>query len=192
MSPVAAQSAPELLRGVGEDGVEYVIRPFRWTLEAAERYVKEFIRYKIFADDVPHTVDGFLTTMVGSHALWFEMVVAATGENVGFMYLTDLIPSLTEKRFVSATFHAVTWDAKAAPRLELVRRFITGIFKLLGLHRLQSVVPLSKGGAIRVLHRLGFKDEGIIREPIRYGGVWYGVLLLSILESEANNGNGAQ
>jgi RimJ/RimL family protein N-acetyltransferase len=168
---------------VGEDDVEYIIRPFKWTLEAVEKYLQEFVRFNIFTDDVPHTSDGFLATMGGA-TLWFEMVKAETEENVAFLYLTDFIPSLTEKRFISATFHAVTWDAKAAPRRELVRRFLKEMFRRFKLHRIQAAVPLSRGGAIRTLHRLGFQDEGVMREPVRYGGSWYGVLLMSILENE--------
>jgi RimJ/RimL family protein N-acetyltransferase len=151
-----------------------------------ERYLQEFVRFHIFTDDVPKTVEAFLTTLNGS--LWFEMVPQGTDENVGFMYLTDFIPSLTEKRFLSATFHAVTWDAKAAPRRQLARQFIREMFRRFHLHRLQAAVPLNRGGAIRTLKKIGFKDEGIMRDAVRYNGTWYGVLLLSILEQEVSNG----
>lgn len=190
MSAVAPPLAPELFHGVGGDEVTYAVRPFQWTLEKAEKYYKEFERYRIFSDDVPHNVDGFLATMMGSSCLWFEMVNMETEENVGFMYLTDFVPSLTEKRFLSATFHAVTWDAKGGPRIGLAKQFIKEMFKQLGLHRLQAAVPLTKGGAMRMLRRLGFKDEGVMREPIRYGGNWVSILLLSILETEVLDGTG--
>lgn len=191
MSTLAVQQAPELFRGTGKDGIEYAVRPFRWSLEMAEKYFQKFMQYRIFTDDVPPTVDGFLNTMVGSHSLWFEMVNVETDENVAFLYLTDFVPSLSEKRFISATFHAVTWDARAAPRLELAKRFIKEVFRQFGFHRLQAAVPLNKGGAIRTLHRLGFQDEGVMREPIRYQGQWFGILLMSILEGEVLHGYGS-
>lgn len=177
------QSQPELFRGTGLDNQEYRVIPFEWTLEKAERYCKEFTKHKIFSDDVPRDLDSFLTTMLSSNSLWFE-VVGQDGENYGFMYLTEFIPSLTEKRFISATFHAVTWDGKAAPRIEIAKEFIRRMFRTFRLHRLAAVIPLPKGGAIRMVKRMGFKEEGVIREAMRYGGQWVNHLLLSVLESE--------
>jgi L-amino acid N-acyltransferase YncA len=189
MSVSAVQPAPELFKAFGEDGIEYSVRPFRWTFDRAEQYFREFVKYHIFTDDVPKTIEAFLATM--GNSIWFEMVNEATEEGVAFMYLTDFQPSLTEKRFLSATFHAVTWDAKAAPRRGIAQRFIQEMFTRFKLHRMQAAVPLNKGGAIRTLHKMGFKDEGVMRQSVRYGGKWFDVLLLSILEHEVSNGNGS-
>lgn len=186
MSSLAVRSAPEIFRCVGMDGIEYVVRPYQWSLERMEKYFKEFERFKIFTDDVPKTVEGFMATMMGS--LWFECVNSLTDENVGFMYLMDFMPSQTEKRFLSATFHAITWDAKAAPRLQVGKDFIRWAFHQFKLHRLMVLVPLTKGGAIRMIRRLGFKDEGVMREAMRYGGIWVGILILSMLEGEVQSG----
>lgn len=191
MLAVADQLAPELLRGRGDDGVEYIIRPFHWNLEKVDQYLERFIRFNIFTDNIPKTEQGFIATMVGSQSIWFEMVKAETEENVAFLYLSDFVTSLTEKRFISATFHAVTWDAKAAPRRELARQFLACMFRQFKLHRIQAAVPLNRAGAIRTLKRMGFQEEGVMREAVRYYGQWFDVLLMSILEGEVSNGRAA-
>lgn len=181
---LALQLPNEILHEFGTDGVDYIIRPYQWDLASAEKYLGEFIRCKLISDTVPKDLDGFLVSMVGSKTLWFEAVNSYTGENVGFFYLTDLIPSHTEKRFVSATFHAVVWDGKAHSRIGVGKAFIKRVFEMFRLHRLQAIIPLNRGGAIRNLKRLGFKDEGVLREAVAYNGDWFSVLILSILEGE--------
>lgn len=186
MSHPAAVLPLELLRETGEDGVEYIIRPFRWSLEQTEYYYSRFKSYHIFSDDIPDSPESFIAYVGLTGTLWFEGVRADTEENVGFVYLTDMQPSWNEKRFLSAFFHAVTWDAKAAWRQAVAKAFIRRVFKVFGLHRLQAAVPMKYGGAIRTLKKLGFVEEGRLVEARRYDGIWFDVLLLSILEGELN------
>ena len=183
---MAVSSQLEWFRETGADGVEYVVRPFEWTLTEAEKYSETFAKFRIFVDDVAKDLNGFLASMMGSRSLWFEVAEAVTGEHVGFIYLTDLVPSGTERRMVSATFHATVWDANATSRLGVAKRFIRELFRSLRLHRLVAIVPLNKGGAIRVMKRLGFKQEGVLRQVVRYNGAWYSALLLSVLEDEVS------
>lgn len=178
---------PEFVQGRGDDGVLYTIRPFTWSIEAAERFFPIIRNFGIFSDDIEPTVDGFLRFIVGNHSLWFE-TINEKDENVGFIYLTDLLTSRTEKRILNATFHAVTWDAKAAPRRVIAEQFIRKIFQVLKLHRLTALIPMKFAGAIRTAKKIGFKDEGVLRSFRRYNGIWFNVLVLSILETEVNNG----
>lgn len=181
------EQLPEFVQGVGDDGVVYTIRPFTWTVEMAEKFFPIIHSFGILSDDVPDSVEGFLTYIVGSHSLWFE-IVNEKDENVGFLYISDLLKSYTEPRFINATFHAITWDAKAAPRRVIAEKFIRKIFGVLRLHRLTAMIPAKFTGAIRTAKKLGFKDEGRFRALRRYKNVWFDVIVLSILESEINNG----
>lgn len=176
----------EFLRETGEDGIQYIIRPFEWSLDAAEMYYRRFQGYHIFSDDIPKTPESFIAYVGLAGTLWFEGVRADTEENVGFVYLTDMQPSWTDKRFLSAFFHAVTWDAKAAWRQAVAKAFIRRVFKVFGLHRLQAAVPMKYGGAMRTLKKLGFVEEGRLVKARKYDGVWFDVLLLSIVEDELN------
>lgn len=182
----------ELLRATGSDGVEYKIRPFEWNLTKVEDYYRRFEKYHIFSDDIPKSPESFMAYVGLAGTIWFEAIRCSDGENVGLLYLTDLRPSWVEKRYISAFFHAITWDAKAAKRLPVARAFIKAVFALFGLHRLESAVPLKYGGAIRTLKRLGFKEEGVLREARKYDGKWFGVLMLSILDHEVSNGGPGQ
>ncbi len=187
LQPVV-QSSVELLRMTGDDGIEYVVAPFEWSLEKAEKYYPWFQKFGIFSDDVPPNVEGFLGYTAAARTLWFEVTRSDTGENVGFMYLSDLMASWTDHRYLSASWHSIVWDAHAAYRRNVAREFIKVIFRLFRLHRLNASIPLKFGGVIRNAKKLGFKEEGVLRESRRYKGVWYGVLVLSILESELDNG----
>jgi L-amino acid N-acyltransferase YncA len=178
----------EIVRVTGTDGISYSVRLYEWTLEKAEKYASEFFRVGIFTDDVPNNVNGFLRYLGQAGTIWFETVETESGKHIGFMYVSDLLPSWTERRFLSATWHAVVWDARAAPRREVAAAFIREIFKLLKLHRLAVSIPLKFGGAIRNSKLLGFKEDGVVRSVRRYKGEWYNVLLMSILEDEVTNG----
>lgn len=189
MSRPAVAQQLEFVRATGEDGIEYIIRPFEWSLERVESYYHRFKSYHIFSDDIPDTSEAFITYVGLAGTLWFEGVRADTEENVGFVYLSDMQPSWNEKRYLSAFFHAVTWDAKAAHRRAVAKAFIRQVFKVFRLHRLQAAVPAKYGGAIRTLKKLGFADEGRLRKARKYDGVWFDVILLAMLEGEGN-GNG--
>jgi hypothetical protein len=178
---------PEFVKGLGDDGVEYTIQPFNWDVDKACHYYPLIKGFGIHSDDIPDSVEGFLTYVVAARSLWFE-VLNDKGENVGFIYLSDLLKSFTENRYINATFHAITWDAKAAPRRVIAGKFIRKIFEVLRLHRLTAMIPAKFTGAIRTAKKLGFKDEGRLRAFRRYNNVWFDVIVLSILESEVDRG----
>lgn len=165
------------------DGRVYKIRPMAWDLEEIEKAWKRWKNYEILSDDVPSTLDGFTIYVTGNGAIWFE-VVDEQGDQVGLVYLSELIPSLTTGRYISCQFHATIWDAKIGPRIELARAFIIRIIQVFGFHRIQCEIPLRFGGAIRVMKRIGFKEEGILRSARRYHGEWYNVLLFGLIENE--------
>ena len=168
---------------VCSDGKEYAIKPMAWDLSAVERVWSTWKDFEIFSDDLPSTIDGFTYFVTASGAVWFE-VVDSEGKQVGLVYLTELIPSMTSGKYISAQFHATMWDAKAAPRLELARAFLLKAFRTLGFHRMQCEIPLRFGGAIRVMKKIGFQQEGMLRGARRYRGQWYNVLVLGLLEDE--------
>lgn len=165
------------------DGRVYQIRPMAWDLDAIQRVWDRWKLFEILSDDIPPTIDGFTYFVTGGGSVWFE-VVNDQDEQVGLVYMNDLVPSLTSGRYVSCQFHATMWDAKAGPRLELARAFLTKAIQVFGFHRIQCEIPLRFGGAIRVMKRIGFKEEGVLRSARRYHGEWYNVLILGLLENE--------
>jgi RimJ/RimL family protein N-acetyltransferase len=176
--------ADNLARLSGDNGHVYVVRPKSWTVEKVEKAWERFNRYNILSDDVPKSLDGFWRFVFDGGALWFDVVDETNDEEVGIMYLGDLIPSFVTGRFISATWHGVAWDGKAAPLRPVVRTAIRALFRSLGLHRLQAEIPACYGGAIRTILKLGFTEEGRYRSARRLNGTWYDVKVFSLLEDE--------
>lgn len=149
---------------------------------------ERFIEAGIFSDDIPKTMDGFIAYMVQNRTIWFEVIRVSDEAHIGFVYFSDFLPSWTEKRYISCSFHSIVWDHKATPRRELVLDVIQWVFNAFGIHRMFAAIPLRFGAAIRIAKKFGFVEEGVLRGARRYNGQWYGVLILSILESELGNG----
>ena len=170
------------------DSKEYGVRSFHWTLDRADLYKDKFFEAKILSDDITRDLLGFLSYAAQPNMLWFEIYETETDASVGFISLSDMLRSFAEDRIISATWHAVVWDAKAAPRRDIATRFIKWAFDTFRLHRLNAMIPLNRGGVARFAKRIGFQEEGILRQARRYNGEWYGVLMLSILETEVPNG----
>lgn len=179
----AASSTSFEVEALCSDGRVYKIRPMAWDLESIERVWGRWKDFEILSDDIPATVDGFTYYVTAGGSIWFE-VVDDQDQQVGLVYLNDLVPSLTSGRYISCQFHATMWDAKAGPRVELARAFLIRIIQVFGFHRIQCEIPLRFGGAIRVMKRIGFKEEGVLRSARRYRGQWYNVLILGLIENE--------
>lgn len=186
---MTAPSPPaNLVEGVGADGHNYIVRPMQLTVDNVEDLWDNFARYEIFSDDGPQDFGGFLRFMTSHTVLWFEIVDLDEAAQVGVMYINGLVYSLNKPELLSAQFHAAMWDAKIAPRRDIGKQAIAKIFELFRIHRLETRIPLHHGGAIRTMKKFGFKEDGVMRKAVRYGGEWFGLLVLSLLESEVGDG----
>lgn len=183
MNSTTEAQADNFVESVCSDGRMYRIRPMSWDLDSIERVWNRWKAFEILSDDLPATIDGFAYFVTSGGALWFE-VLDDQDNQVGLVYLTDLVPSFVTNRYISAQFHATMWDAKAGPRITLARAFLLKAVKVFGFHRFQCEIPLRFGGAIRVMKNIGFQQEGMLRSARRYRGQWYNVLILGLLDSE--------
>ncbi len=57
-------------------------------------------------------------------------------------------------------------------------------FKDLGLHRIHANVIAENAASLRLVQKLGVRQEGRLRENVRIHGRWCDTLLYGILESE--------
>lgn len=57
-------------------------------------------------------------------------------------------------------------------------------FETLGLHRVEAACLPSNAASIRVLHKVGFKEEGLARKYLKINGVWQDHLLFACLDDE--------
>lgn len=176
----------ELVQAAGSDGRLYSVRAAEWTLDKVDKYWDRIKTFGIFSDNMPKTPQGFLSFVLTTGAMWFEIVDLSIGPNeiVGLMYLTDVTTG-GDRPLVEATWHAMVWDAKAGNRRPVFRAAIRALFDKFGFHRIRAEIPLKFGGVIRQAKKIGFVQEGVIRESVQYDGVWFNSLLMSILEKEA-------
>lgn len=164
----------------------YAVRAISWDLAKVEKYWDNISAFGIFSDNMPKNALGFLNLVMQSDAIWFE-VVDITYEDekvVGMIYLTHMITGSTSP-FIQADWHAMVWDAKAGTRRPVFKAAIQALFQQFGFHRLRAEIPLKFGGVIRQAKKLGFVEEGVMREAVLYDGVWFNTLSMSILEKEA-------
>lgn len=175
----------ELVRAKGDDGRDYAIVAMKWDLNKIEEYWDRISKFPIFSDELEKSPAGFLQFVLNAGALWFEILDLENNEVVGMMYLTDVTVSYHRRQMIEATWHAMVWDAKAGIRRPVFKAAIKALFEQFRFHRLRAEIPLHFGGVIRQAKKIGFKEEGRLREAKQYGGIWFDALVLSVLDKEA-------
>ncbi|RZS41038.1 RimJ/RimL family protein N-acetyltransferase [Herbihabitans rhizosphaerae] len=67
---------------------------------------------------------------------------------------------------------------------DAARTLITFGFRELGLHRITGAAGPDNAASIATLKRLGFTEEGLLREHVHTNGEWRDSVLYSVLEQE--------
>lgn len=57
-------------------------------------------------------------------------------------------------------------------------------FDEMGLHRVQAFIHPDNAASLRLVEKLGFRREGLLRDNLRVGKVWRDDLLYALLESD--------
>jgi ribosomal-protein-alanine N-acetyltransferase len=66
-----------------------------------------------------------------------------------------------------------------------VRALIPFIFATLGMHRIEAACLPSNEPSKSLLHKAGFRQEGIARKYLQINGEWQDHALFALLEDEA-------
>jgi [ribosomal protein S5]-alanine N-acetyltransferase len=72
---------------------------------------------------------------------------------------------------------------------EAVQALLRFGFEVRNLHRIEARVRLGNDASMRLLQRLGFQEEGRLRECLFLNNHYYDVRVFSLLENEYNKGN---
>jgi RimJ/RimL family protein N-acetyltransferase len=67
---------------------------------------------------------------------------------------------------------------------KMVEKAVRFGFEELGLHRLELRVFDFNRAAIQCYEKVGFRQEGVLREARRVGNVWWSLVCMSLLEHE--------
>jgi len=128
----------------------------------------------------------FMQRLAAPDSVWFELHVE--GEWVGVLFAEQIrLPW-------DANVHIFFWDKKLRGRVELVQEMIRWLFTHLKLKRLATTAPTYAKATIKFIRRLGFIEEGLLRQSYLYKGVLYDEHLFGMLQSDMDaltlNGGG--
>ena len=113
---------------------------------------------------------------------WFQLAVQehAQGRLIGDLYLQ--LDNRGDQAQLGYTFDPQFWGRGLAS--EAVRALLGYGFTAAGLHRVQATTDPRNTASIRLLQRLGFRQEAHFRQSLWFKGHWAADLVFGVLASE--------
>lgn len=131
----------------------------------------------LFSDYTRGEMEPFVLLYMDPRGIWIDMV-REDGESIGLCYFTEVFANFDAKG------HFTFWDKIAAGREPIVWAAGKWMMEAFNLHRLTAQVPPYQAGTIRFVKRLGFKEEGEIREAVTYHDRWFPLISFGLLREE--------
>ncbi|KAI0104668.1 putative GNAT family acetyltransferase [Nemania sp. FL0031] len=108
----------------------------------------------------------------------------SAGQPVGILCLKANPPSWAPHRWTDISIDILKKYQGKGYGGEAIRWSLWWAFQMAGLHRVQIQAFSFNGGAMKLYERLGFKEEGRIRDHMFFAGSWHDGLIYGILEDE--------
>lgn len=157
---------------------KWTVNDLSLTPEKAAAVWKVIKRHQtLFSDLTRNDPENFVRALTAPYTLWLE--VRERGILIGIIWFGDL-HLVTE-----ATGHMVFFDRKTHEKLPLCREVIKWLFQSFPIHRLNVTPPDIYIATVRLLRKLGMKEEGIKREAVLLGGKWRNQVLFGLTRTEA-------
>jgi RimJ/RimL family protein N-acetyltransferase len=99
-------------------------------------------------------------------------------DDVGMFLLNDIKPA------ISASAHFVFWDRKFSGREELCREMVKYALDEFQLKRIQVEVPLYARKTMSAVERIGFVQEGRMRDTTLYKDDWFDSNVYSMIPAD--------
>jgi RimJ/RimL family protein N-acetyltransferase len=99
-------------------------------------------------------------------------------DDVGMFLVNDIKPA------ISASAHFVFWDRKFSGREELCREMVKYGMEEFQLKRVQVEVPLYARKTMSAVERIGFVQEGRLRDTTLYKGEWFDSNIYSMIPTD--------
>ncbi|RWA11538.1 hypothetical protein EKO27_g3583 [Xylaria grammica] len=106
------------------------------------------------------------------------------GEPVGILCLKANPPSWAPHRWTEISIDVLRQHQGKGYGGEAIRWSLWWSFQMAGLHRVQIQAFSFNTGARRLYERLGFREEGCIREHMWFSGSWHDGHIYGLLEDE--------
>jgi ribosomal-protein-alanine N-acetyltransferase len=109
-------------------------------------------------------------------------VVELDGAPIGAVNLSGILRGVFENAYLGYWLDEAHGGRGLAT--EAVRRAVTHAFVVAGLHRVQAAVMPRNAASLRVLAKLGFRDEGLAERYLRIAGRWEDHRLFAVTREE--------
>lgn len=157
---------------------KWAVREMELTPEKVKALWNMLQKYKtLFSDLTRQDLNNFVQVISAPHTMWFEIV--EYDAVVGIVWFGDLY------QVVDCAAHMVFFDRQPAEKLEVCKTLMKWMFDNFPLHRMTVTPPVIYHATIRLLERLGFKEEGCKREAVLIGGKWNDQMIFGITRNEA-------
>jgi [ribosomal protein S5]-alanine N-acetyltransferase len=159
----------------------------------AEALLELLVRDRAFLDPwEPVRADSFFTLEVQQRGISklraaedlvdFGIFLAETDELVGRVQLSGITRGPFQNAHVGY-FVAERHNGRGYAT-EAVRQAVDAAFRALDLHRVQAAVIPRNTASIRVLEKVGFREEGCARRYLRIAGAWEDHKLYAVTREE--------
>lgn len=132
----------------------------------------------LFSDEVKGNLEAFLDIMFDVGSIWFEVYSMLLEKPLGVFTFSRVVPGF------DALAHFAFWDGKARGREVICLLTANLIFHKYDLHRISADIPVNQKGVIRFAERIGFVEEGVLREGTIRNGEWYDFKRFGLLRTE--------
>jgi len=156
----------------------YDVLEMRFTLEKAKWLWDEMNKYRTLWNDFTRgDFNSWYAILVSKDSYWLE--VWKDEQLVGVVYWTDMF------QFVDVQVHAMFFDRDLAGKTEICQRIAWWFFlKFPECHRMTATIPSIFHSTVRLLKRMGFKEEGRKRESLLMYGNRVDQMIFGLLASE--------
>lgn len=141
--------------------------------------------------DVAHTRERITGTVRSDprwHAGW-SVVLAGDDRPVGFVNYHHRAPQ--DRRLAIGYILARAYWGRGLMG-EAVRAFVSHCFDALDTHRVEALIEPDNAASIRLVERLGFRREGLLRDRLLVLGTYRSVHAYALLEDEWRHGAGGR
>ena len=108
--------------------------------------------------------------------MWFEILVE--GETAGIICIVNM------HKIVDVDAHIVFFDRDLADKVGLGKAFAQWLFANFPIERVTVDIPVIYYATVRLVRKIGFKDEGRKRNAVLIGGRWVDSYIFGLLREE--------
>lgn len=130
-------------------------------------------------EDALHIIESFKQTFDSRQGIRWGIVIRDSGTFIGTIGLNHL-SLYSKKAEIGFELDPAHWRRGYAA--EAIEAVLTYVFETLGLYRMGAVTFLENRASIQLLTRIGFEEEGILRDYLFQGGTSHDGRIFSLLK----------